>query len=70
MKTLVTLLDAASGLDATVRYAPSRAGEVGDGLADLTAVRAARGFEPRTELREGLGVDVGWLRAEPAGVAS
>ncbi len=47
----------------TPTYEPVRAGDVKHSLADLTAARAALGYEPVVDFEEGLKATVGWYRA-------
>jgi nucleoside-diphosphate-sugar epimerase len=39
-----------------------RSGEVRDSVADITAARAAFGYEPSVDVREGLKRSLGWYR--------
>jgi nucleoside-diphosphate-sugar epimerase len=56
-------------LDSEVQpvYAAPRAGEVQHSLADLTRVRAALGYEPTVQLREGLERTIQYLREDERG---
>jgi UDP-glucose 4-epimerase len=48
-------------------HGPVRAGDVRDSLADISAARAAFGYEPAVGFEEGLRRTVDWYRAEFAG---
>jgi nucleoside-diphosphate-sugar epimerase len=61
---LVELLTEASGLSPDVRHGPPRAGDVRDSLADLSAARAAFGFEPSIDMGAGLAEYCAWAREE------
>jgi UDP-glucose 4-epimerase len=63
---LVELLTEASGLSPDVRHGPPRAGDVRDSLADLSAARAAFGFEPSIDMGAGLAEYCAWAREEAA----
>lgn len=43
-------------------YAPARAGDVRDSLADLTLARSALGYTPLVRLEEGLGLTLDWWK--------
>jgi UDP-glucose 4-epimerase len=61
---LVRLLEDAFGSEAVVKHAPTRPGDVRDSLADISAARAAFGFEPAVGLAEGLHEYADWMRGE------
>ena len=61
---LVRKLAAAAGLEPRVEHAPPRPGDVRDSLADISAARAAFGFQPAVDLDEGLAEYVAWARQE------
>jgi len=61
---LVRLLEGAFGVRAEVEHAPPRPGDVRDSLADISAARAAFGFEPAVILSEGLREYAGWMSKE------
>ncbi|HEX8148856.1 MAG TPA: SDR family oxidoreductase [Pyrinomonadaceae bacterium] len=63
---LAEMMREASGLDAPVGYAPPRKGEVRDSRADISAARAALGFEPTVGMAEGLAEYMAWARTELA----
>ncbi|MHB1023432.1 MAG: SDR family oxidoreductase [Acidobacteriaceae bacterium] len=46
------------------QYGPTRAGDVRDSLADITAARAAFGYEPKIGFEEGMRRTVEWYRKE------
>lgn len=50
------------GADLEPEYAPPRHGDVRDSVADITAARAAFGYEPSVDLREGLKRSLEWYR--------
>ncbi|MBA3376418.1 MAG: NAD-dependent epimerase/dehydratase family protein [Actinobacteria bacterium] len=59
---LVDLLGATAGIDPEVEYAPPRAGDVRDSLADISAARDAFAYEPEVSLEEGLAEYIEWMR--------
>ncbi len=61
---LVELLQEAAGIKAKVVHGPPRAGDVRHSLADISAARAAFGFEPAVSLAEGLREYMDWAKAE------
>jgi UDP-glucose 4-epimerase len=61
---LVELLREVSGIDPVVRYGPPRPGDVRDSLADVSAARAAFGYEPSVEIGAGLEEYVAWAQEE------
>ncbi|MBV9925975.1 MAG: NAD-dependent epimerase/dehydratase family protein [Acidobacteria bacterium] len=63
---LTGMLRAASGLDVEVVYAPPRKGEVRDSRADISAARAALGYEPTVGMDEGLAEYMDWAKTELA----
>jgi UDP-glucose 4-epimerase len=64
INALVQKLESAAGIRATVRKGPPRPGDVRDSLADVRAIGAALGFEPRVELDHGLTEYIEWLRRD------
>lgn len=64
INALAARLGAASGLHPVVRYGPSRAGDVRDSLADITAARRSFGFDPSVTMDEGLPEYVRWAKQE------
>jgi UDP-glucose 4-epimerase len=61
---LAALVFQASGLERAVQYADPRPGDVRHSLADISAARAAFGYQPRVTLEEGLPEYVDWARAQ------
>jgi UDP-glucose 4-epimerase len=61
---LVELLAAAGGVQPDVSHGAPRAGDVRDSLADISAARAAFGFDPRVGIDAGLQEYVAWAREE------
>lgn len=61
---LVKLLSEVSGMETSVRYGPSRPGDVRDSLADITAARHAFGFVPSVDMKAGLADYVAWAKHE------
>jgi len=64
---LVHQIEKASGRKVAFEYAPPRAGDVRDSLADIGAARARLGFDPTVGLAEGLSEYVRWAESEIAG---
>jgi nucleoside-diphosphate-sugar epimerase len=64
INALVQKIEAAAGVRATVRKGPPRPGDVRDSLADVRAIGAALGFEPRVALDHGLTEYIEWLRRD------
>jgi UDP-glucose 4-epimerase len=60
---LVDMIGRAIGTAAPASHGPSRAGDVRDSLADITAARNAFGFTPSVNLEEGLLEYVDWARS-------
>lgn len=60
---LVALMREASGTDVTVEYGPPRKGDVRHSRADISAARAAFGYEPSIEFAEGLAEYIDWARS-------
>jgi nucleoside-diphosphate-sugar epimerase len=50
------------GSDMEPRYAPPRSGEVRDSIADISAARAAFGYDPTIKVREGIRLSLDWYR--------
>jgi UDP-glucose 4-epimerase len=57
---LVELLRDASGITPTVEHGPPRPGDVRDSLADVSAAKAAFGFEPTVRVEDGLREYMAW----------
>ncbi len=60
INALTALLAKAGGLDVTVEHAPPRKGDVRHSLADVSAARAAFGFDPNVPLEAGLREYMTW----------
>src|SRR5690606_18966819 len=63
---LLTLLDTLNDLLGTriaPQFAPARAGDIRDSMADITQARRLLGYEPRFELREGLRLSINYYRS-------
>ena len=54
------------GFSGPPNYGPTRAGDVRDSLADISAARTALGYNPAVMFAEGLRLTVDWYRAEYA----
>ena len=59
-----TLLAELLGFPHPAKHGPERTGDVRDSLADISAARAALGYEPHVGFREGLEKTVAWYRAQ------
>ena len=60
---MIALLEARTGRRAIRRELPMQPGDVARTCADASKLRAATGFEPRTDLADGLGRFVDWFSA-------
>jgi nucleoside-diphosphate-sugar epimerase len=56
------MLKELTGYEGSPAYAPPRAGDIRDSLADIGLARALLGYEPIVDFREGLRRTVGWYR--------
>jgi UDP-glucose 4-epimerase len=56
------LVAEAAACDATPHVLPARAGELQRVCLDVTAARRSLGWEPRVDIRSGIGDTVDWLR--------
>ncbi len=65
----VRLLEASLGQQADIHFAPMQAGDVPMTCADTTRLHGWTGFEPQTELGDGLKVFAGWLQEYETGVS-
>jgi UDP-glucose 4-epimerase len=63
---LVRLIAEVSGLHPVIEYGPQRKGDVRDSMADISAARAALGFNPSVTLRDGLADYMRWMAKEMA----
>jgi nucleoside-diphosphate-sugar epimerase len=61
---LAELLQEAAGIKAKIIHGPPRPGDVRHSLADISAARAALGFEPAVSLADGLKEYMDWANAE------
>lgn len=61
---LATLVAEAVGTELSPEHAPPRAGDVLHSRADLSHTKEVLGFEPRTDLIEGLRETAQWMRSE------
>ena len=59
---LAAMVAQANGPGVNIQYGPARPGDVRHSLADVSAARAAFGFEPAVTLDEGLPEYVNWAR--------
>ncbi len=62
----IKMLNEVMGLHTKPKYAPPRAGDVHDSLADITLARQFLGYEPDFRYEEGLRKTVEWYRQELA----
>jgi UDP-glucose 4-epimerase len=61
---LASLLQKASGINATINHGPPRSGDVRDSLADISAAQAAFDFSPSVSLEDGLAEYMDWAKIE------
>lgn len=61
---VIETLEAALGRKAKIEWLPRQPGDVSNTWADVSAARAALGYNPRVALAEGIGRFVAWLAAE------
>lgn len=61
---LVSLLEEAIGKPARIERAPMQPGDVLRTYADIAHARHTIGYQPKTDLRTGIGHFVGWLREQ------
>lgn len=64
INALVNKLILIGDFDVEVRHGPPRPGDVRDSLADISAARAAFGYEPSVSLNTGLTEYVAWAKEE------
>ncbi|MDX2176269.1 MAG: SDR family oxidoreductase [Candidatus Sumerlaeia bacterium] len=67
---LVAALNAVLGTAIEPEFSPPAPGDVRHSKADISAARAALGYEPEVEFEEGLRRTVDWLRAETSRAGS
>lgn len=74
LNELYSMLQKLTGFSRPPRYSPSRAGDVHDSLADISAAEKAMGYRTLVGFEEGLRRTVDWYRAEmgqvPNGVSA
>ena len=63
---LVELMTAISGCTPSIVHGPPRKGDVRHSCADVSAARAAIGYNPTVGLEEGLAEYIKWLRMQPS----
>jgi UDP-glucose 4-epimerase len=61
---LLELMQEVSGIKAKIEYAAPRPGDVRHSMADISKLRAALGFQPKTDFKEGLRDYISWLRSD------
>jgi len=57
-----SILKELTGFTGAPLYAPPRAGDIRDSLADIALARELLGYEPKVDFREGLRRTVEWYR--------
>ena len=62
----IKYLENALGIEAVKNYLPMQNGDVPATYADIDAISSAVGFEPRTNLSDGIGAWVKWYKAHIA----
>ena len=62
INALASMLTEVAGLPAMIEYGPPRPGDVRHSLADVSAARAAFGYEPTVQLEDGLREYMTWAR--------
>lgn len=68
INALVELIQKTSGLKSRVEHGAPRPGDVRHSLADISAARAAFGFNPSVPLEKGLGEYIAWAKEEAVGM--
>ncbi|MCK5134001.1 MAG: GDP-mannose 4,6-dehydratase [Candidatus Sabulitectum sp.] len=48
-----------------IEYEPERPGDVRDSLADVSKAREAFGFDPSSDIEEGLREYMSWIQTDP-----
>ena len=66
IKHLAGLIRSEIGTSVRIEYGPPRKGDVRDSLADISAARAAFGYQPLVQLTEGLPEYIAWVKHELA----
>ncbi len=59
-----------TGYAGSAHYGPERAGDIKHSLADISGARAALGYAPRVDFKEGLRRTVAWYREQGSGSES
>ena len=62
LEDFISILEKRVGKKAVRKNLPMQPGDVPATYADITAIRRDYGFEPKTNLEDGLGKFVGWYR--------
>lgn len=65
LKTLVSLIEAALGKKALTVPEREQPGDVRQTCADISRAREILGYQPRVDIREGIGRFVKWFRVQP-----
>lgn len=65
VRELYSIIAEELGVSLEPVFAPARQGEVRDSLADISAARAAFGYEPGVGVREGLRRSLAWYKENP-----
>lgn len=65
VEQLARMMSAISGLGSRIVHGPPRKGDVRDSIADISAARAAFGYEPGVTLDAGLRSYFSWVRESP-----
>jgi UDP-glucose 4-epimerase len=60
---VIELLEELTGLKARVKYVETQKGDVRDTYADISLAREELGFEPRTDIKEGLRREIEWIKS-------
>jgi UDP-glucuronate 4-epimerase len=64
LRELISLLEDALGLQAEIDWQPSQPGDVPQTFADVTKARALLGYDPQTQIEEGIRRFVEWFRVK------
>ena len=63
---LATIIQEGADVQTGVEYRPPRIGDVRDSLSDISSARSVLGYEPHTDLAEGLKEYMAWIRQDAA----
>ncbi|NTU72322.1 MAG: NAD-dependent epimerase/dehydratase family protein [Coriobacteriia bacterium] len=66
---LADMMAEVTGEDVEIVHGDPRPGDVRDSLAEIAAARAAFGFEPMADIRDGITAYIEWLRGDPVTAA-